>query len=877
MQKSPSKLAHETAFLSEASGLLDFLEKPGNWPHRPPVDEKSTKATAFAPNPGGRDSALKIDRNHHRQLFRRAFGALESKLHSYLDLLEAYYKGLGLRFAKVQAEAEDIPEEIEALADGLPWGIWDRCKVALILLFSFAFIGVDLNSVATTLQESGVESFQSPLRAWCFSAVPLAVAVCLKLLRDCMDDRGRRIHACAVTSLGIVSGFIWLYFFSSTFPSIARSPIEIVSSFSLDTLPGSQGSNNWLVFFGLTAAIAAAAASWTAVESMVEAHRIKKRIDNLDYQAKQSELAECARLSDLYKAAIDRTRSSIERIEMEREDFLAEAQNVFDEADAGVAYSRDALIKFKNLALFLIGAFLLVHLSTPSIAATQQATSARKHVIVVASPYLTKQDREACYRETVRLVLDGLSPGDILTVLDGVRLDVPAQTTIPEGEVFRKNANARARACARELAALRQFFAAEVAHAPKMEGVVHVPQVLALSATHLRKPKQPTIVLILGSQFYVDADGAFDMLGGYVPSDEHLRVTSRQSVYGTADKAVALEGVTVHYAYLHEAFEHADHRQAVGRLWSLFVQCQGGTLSSFAASLTVVFRRVTEGAQEPVLDVKLDENDRHFVMRRWKHIPAPTSGTQTNRLTSESAIIPQTRIVLSSSRASDLTSLAQSTNQLEPATASQSRPLANSVSQTNSVPANPPDASTLPRIRVPVSLPSNAAVVIPTNSEIVTRVIPESLQAGKQGIAIVWSVGGKSHQGVDVDLRVRPPKSDVELSFLNKETLVGRHLRDVLNADGDSAFTHNPQSGFEYVELDADVPLRDTAVWLNLFRNDSKQAVEGTVLVATKERLLQGSFRFPAALCGDAATQANQRDENPNWLRFDLNALLNRR
>jgi hypothetical protein len=469
-------------------------------------------------------------------------------------------------------------------------------------------------------------------------------------------------------------------------------------------------------------------------------------------------------------------------------------------------------------------------------------------------------------------------------MLDGVRLDVATQITIPDGEVFRKNSNARARACAHELAALRQFFAAEVAHAPEMEDVVHVPQVLALCATHLRKPKQPITVLVLGSPYYADVDGAFNMLGGYVPSDEHLRVTSRQSVYGTADKAGALQGVTVHYAYLHEAFEHADHRQAVGRLWSLVVQCQGGILASFAASPTVAFRRASEGAQEPVLDAKLDENDRQMVMRRTKHVPTAISGSQTNRFTAESAFSRQPSIELPPVHGSNFAPSAPVTSALGATTRSQDRQLIGSITQTNNVPAQstpkPKLISEVParaHIPVPITLPTNAAVVVPTNSEIVTRVIPESLQAGKQGIAIVWSVGGNNHQGVDVDLHVRPPKSPIELSFMNKEAPAGRYLRDVVNAGGDAGYSQDPKAIFEYVELNPEVTLRDTSVWLDLFRNDSGQAVQGLVIVVTDGRVLQGTFRFPAALCGDHGSQAAQRDENPNWVRVDLSALLNRR
>jgi len=464
--------------------------------------------------------------------------------------------------------------------------------------------------------------------------------------------------------------------------------------------------------------------------------------------------------------------------------------------------------------------------------AAQPAADGHRQVIVVSSPYLPKANREVGYRETTGLVLDGLNLGDTLTLLDGVRLDVVTQITIPEGEVFRKNPNARARAMASGLAELRQFFATEVAHPPEMEGVIHVPQALALCATHLRKPKQPITVILFGKAFYADADGVFNMVNGYVPSDEHVRVSSRQSVYGTTDKRGALQGVTAHYAYLHEAFEHAEHRDAVSRLWSLFVQNQQGTLASFAASPAVVFRRVRDGAQEPIMDVKLDENDRELVMRRVKHVPVDTSSTQTNRV------------------------------------------------RIGSTSKNQPSAEVslvvAPHLR-PITLPTNASVMIPTNSEIVTLVIPNTIQAGKQGIAIVWSVqGGKNRQGVDVDLHVKPSKSAVELFYQNKEAPGGTYLRDIVHAGGEEAYSESPRASFEYVELDADVSLRDTSVWLDLYRNDSREAVQGIIIVVTGGRVVQDTFEFPASSAGDQRSQAAQRGMDPNWVHINLCTLLDR-
>jgi hypothetical protein len=469
----------------------------------------------------------------------------------------------------------------------------------------------------------------------------------------------------------------------------------------------------------------------------------------------------------------------------------------------------------------MLGALLAGSLLGNQLDAAPPSDSARQYIIAL-SPNLERAAREGVYREIAGLGIEAGLPEDRILVIDGLRLELIATLSIPAGDLYRKNANARARALAPGLATLRQALSAEVPHPPAMASVIHAPQILALASTHLRRPGQAITVVLVGSAFYADEDSVLDMLGGYVPSDEHLRSSSRRSVYGTADKREGLQGVTVHYAYLRESFEHDEHRDAVSRFWCLFVQSQQGVLASFAASPTVVFQRVKAGVQDRVISATLDDSDHEFVMRRVQHKKVEVSSSRTNAIAHAASEITAPKVVVA-----------------------------------------------------PSPMPNVGAGLLATNSELLTSVIPSTLRAGKSGVAIAWAVNGHASPGVDVDLYTQAPNCPIELNYTCKSAPWGRYLRDVQNATGTSLDTSHARDDWEYVELEPIVSLSDASVWLDLYRNDGEQAIEGVIILVTEGRVHQDGFSFPSGLSGDQAAHASSRHDNPNWRRIDLARILN--
>jgi hypothetical protein len=216
--------------------------------------------------------------------------------------------------------------------------------VIAILVLSLLFIGVDMNSVATTLAESGIGTFQSPLRAWFFSMVPIGLALCLHLVAERLEPKqDRRIYAVVLKALGIMFGLVWLWFFSSTFPGIAKSSTEILNSLSLSpSAVESTHAANYLLFSGLAAAAFIAAASWVAVETIVDAHQVTRLESNPAFMKTRGDVQRLLPVLEKQGVLLERTRKLCERIDREMKDYLHEADNLYSTAEAGIAFGRDA-------------------------------------------------------------------------------------------------------------------------------------------------------------------------------------------------------------------------------------------------------------------------------------------------------------------------------------------------------------------------------------------------------------------------------------------------------------------------------------------------------------------------------------------------------
>jgi hypothetical protein len=337
LPESKPLTGNSSSCLSAVAPFLDTIEQ--SYPKRPAVDERFTTNTVHAPVADGRS----VIRKHHTLKFDEVFGAIHAKLLGFLESMEANYAALLASVAALEAQLGATQRDIDVPGTGVPWTTWPRCKVAVILVLSVFFVVVDMNSVATTLAESGIASFQSPMRAWFFSMVPVGLSLGLKMFYDRLDPKlDRRIYAAGLNALGVVFALLWLGFFAATFPGIAKSSAEILNSLNLSApMPEGGHSTSWLLLSGLAAAACVAAASWIAVEVIIDTHRIATRVTNPAFLKTQKDLNELRPIVEQQAVLVHRARKLVQRIEKDLEDYLAEADNLYSSAETGIAFARD--------------------------------------------------------------------------------------------------------------------------------------------------------------------------------------------------------------------------------------------------------------------------------------------------------------------------------------------------------------------------------------------------------------------------------------------------------------------------------------------------------------------------------------------------------
>jgi len=429
-----------------------------------------------------------------------------------------------------------------------------------------------------------------------------------------------------------------------------------------------------------------------------------------------------------------------------------------------------------------------------SLAPSMEAEEKRLYAVGV-SPYLERQDREMVYKELASLILEKAEGGNRIAIVEALGQKLIVQITIPGGSRFEKNPRARAQHLKTELALLQQFFSTETPHPASMASVVHLPKYLALAARQLRQKEESMIVIVCGSPFYMDEkDDAFNMADVYVPNDELVRMSSRRSVYGTLEKGAALRGVCVHFAYLKECFQHDEHRSAVARMWTLFVQNQEGVLASFAPSPSLAFSRAGQNVRQPIMEAKMDESDRTPAMRKVIH------RRETEQETDRVPVPARTK--RRETQAMDTT-------------------------------PEPPRPST-------EHLP-----VTPTN------------RVG-MGLVWIAPDAGPRAKDTDVDMYGLPPGGEeISFRRKETAAFNGKYFRDIRRAGSDLKSDDKWAEAWEYMEFDADLDLTRTSVWINLYRGCGSP-IYGTFQLAWGGRIVTKSFVFTTPTGNEGRDSANR-------------------
>jgi hypothetical protein len=254
----------------------------------PELDCSGIRTTAIAMGRAG-ESVV-------RETSSRAFGAANNEhveeMHGILPFIEDTEKGAHRHIKEISGGMNPEGRYIHTNKNGTPMTKADRTKLWFFVVLSAVVLGIGVNTNATVLRASGIRAFENGISAYLFSAIPIALAACLKALATHIEDPGRRrVYTVGVWGIGFLFGTAWAFLFASTFPGLTQSTADLVRSLT-EAGAGTRApeSNVSFIFVAIMSETFLAAGAWLTAHAIAEKHELEEITDNPAHLKRQSDL-----------------------------------------------------------------------------------------------------------------------------------------------------------------------------------------------------------------------------------------------------------------------------------------------------------------------------------------------------------------------------------------------------------------------------------------------------------------------------------------------------------------------------------------------------------------------------------------------------------
>ncbi len=233
------------------------------------------------------------------------------------------------------------------------------------------------------------------------------------------------------------------------------------------------------------------------------------------------------------------------------------------------------------------------------------------------------------------LIQHEMKTGDTLRVFNAFDIHSIAAIEIPNKKAF-EFPKVRRKQFRRQIKSIKGYLGG-MSNEDNYSDAVLLPQFLEHLSTHVvdSRKNEPVNVLVLGNALYKDdREDAFSMREGWFPSDGHLKVSQRHSVYGAAKKVGQLKNFTVHILHTNRPEEWYNdlYRHRIQRFWNLFVKVQGGVLSTFTQDTEAAFSRFAEGGLKPKKEYGFDYTANKVEMLRARREVVPSTIETTSQI-----------------------------------------------------------------------------------------------------------------------------------------------------------------------------------------------------------------------------------------------------
>lgn len=230
------------------------------------------------------------------------------------------------------------------------------------------------------------------------------------------------------------------------------------------------------------------------------------------------------------------------------------------------------------------------------------------------SPHLEAGVAEVQINAVLKFLAETLEPGDRCILFDAYHVQTIGTFTVPDKAVYRQP-KAKIQANRQAVGAMIQFARAakkpQGESEPSVVGAIRLPQALRFIGQDY-PVIQDADVILLGSPIYDDPkEQAFTMRLNHVPGDGHLTKARSATPYGIKGQESLLAKRRVHLGFPDDRWKQDDHHSYfVQRFWTLFVEGQGGQLSSFTHDLPTLFQRVKSNVPSAKHDYKIEPTDK---------------------------------------------------------------------------------------------------------------------------------------------------------------------------------------------------------------------------------------------------------------------------
>lgn len=237
-----------------------------------------------------------------------------------------------------------------------------------------------------------------------------------------------------------------------------------------------------------------------------------------------------------------------------------------------------------------------------------------RDMVLGLSPYLDASLAESQIKSLLQFLSDTLEPGESCFVFDAYHLRSLGTFSVPDKPLYR-NPKAKLQANRSVVAAMLQFAKTarkpDGGNEPSVIGAIRLPQALLFIGKDYPTAQESDLIL-LGSPIYDDPkDQGFTMRNNHIPGDGHLTKTRSVTPYGIKGQDSLLAKRRIHVGVLDDSWKQSDqHTFLVHRFWTLFIEGQGGQLSTFTHDLPTLFQRIKANAPSPKHGYKLVPTDK---------------------------------------------------------------------------------------------------------------------------------------------------------------------------------------------------------------------------------------------------------------------------